>query len=75
MKLRMGTDMSGNPLLLLTVFALMAALQLIGIGVLGELGIRIYYGQGHQRPYAIAERIGFPSRDERHLPNAYRNAA
>ena len=58
MKLARGIDMTGNPLLLLTVLSFMAATQLISMGVLGELNIRIYYDRGHRRPYAIAERLG-----------------
>lgn len=52
MKLR-GTDMTGNPLLLLTVSAGLAAIQFFSIGMLGELIMRTYYESQDQRPYAI----------------------
>ncbi len=48
-----GTDMTGNPLLLLTAFAGLAAIQFFSIGMLGELIMRTYYESQDHRPYAI----------------------
>ncbi|RMG39408.1 MAG: glycosyltransferase [Planctomycetota bacterium] len=48
-----GTDMTGNPLLLLTVFAGLASIQFFSIGMLGELMMRTYYESQDHRPYAI----------------------
>lgn len=53
MKCLGGTDMTGNPLLLLSAIAMMAAIQLFGMGMLGELGTRIYYESQSQFPYAV----------------------
>jgi len=59
MKLDGGVDMTGNPLLLLSAFAGMAALQFFMLGMLGELGARIYFELRNRRPYAIRRRINF----------------
>jgi glycosyltransferase involved in cell wall biosynthesis len=52
-----GVDMTGNPLLLLSVFAFLAGLQVISLGILGEMSVRIYFDRQGRRPYAIAERF------------------
>ena len=43
MKALGGIDMTGNPLLLLTVLAVVASLQFFSLGLLGEVNARIYY--------------------------------
>ncbi len=48
MKLLGGVDMTGNPLLLFTAFAMMAAIQFFSLGLLGEVNARIYYRQPGQ---------------------------
>ncbi|MEZ6087497.1 MAG: hypothetical protein R3C05_05605 [Pirellulaceae bacterium] len=53
MKLSAGIDMTGNPLLLLTVFLGMVSLQFLGLGLLGEMNTRLYYQRSHRRPFAI----------------------
>ena len=53
-----GIDMTGNPLLLLTVFSLLVCVQFFGLGLLGELGSRIYFGRDRQ-PYTVRELINF----------------
>jgi len=59
MKLASGIDMTGNPLLLLSVMAGLAGLQLLSIGILGEVLARIYYGQGQRTPYAVRRWVNF----------------
>lgn len=59
MKLLSQIDMTGNPLLLLGVFCSLAGLQLLSLGLLGEVNSRIYYQRNGNRPFAIARRIGF----------------
>jgi hypothetical protein len=54
MKLWAGTDMTGNPLVLLAVLGMIAAIQFFSLGLLGEVSARIYYGQ-ERRNYAIRE--------------------
>jgi glycosyltransferase involved in cell wall biosynthesis len=51
-----GIDMTGNPLLLLTVFSLLVCIQFFGLGLLGELGVRIYFGRDKQH-YTVRELI------------------
>ena len=52
-------DMTGNPLLLLGVFCLLASTQLLSLGLLGEVMRRIYYQRDGHRPFSIASTIGF----------------
>jgi hypothetical protein len=59
MKLGSGMDMTGNPLLLLAVFLGMAGLQLVSLGVLGEMNVRLYYDRQSKRPYRVACTRGF----------------
>jgi glycosyltransferase involved in cell wall biosynthesis len=59
MKLLSGVDMTGNPLLLLTVFSMMAAIQFFSLGLLGEVNARIYYGSQHKQHYAVRELLNF----------------
>ncbi|QDV56217.1 Undecaprenyl-phosphate 4-deoxy-4-formamido-L-arabinose transferase [Rosistilla oblonga] len=53
MKLFSGIDMTGNPLLLLTVFMGIVSLQFFGLGLLGEMNTRLYYQRSSRRPFAI----------------------
>ncbi|MFW6169488.1 MAG: glycosyltransferase family 2 protein [Planctomycetota bacterium] len=53
MKIWGNVDMTGNPLLLLTVFCMMAAIQFFGLGLLGEVSARIYYGSQNKQHYSI----------------------
>jgi glycosyltransferase involved in cell wall biosynthesis len=64
MKLVAGTDMTGNPLLLLSVLGMIAAIQFFSLGLLGEVNARIYFGAGAQQSYAIRELIN--CQDELH---------
>ncbi|MGH7201923.1 MAG: glycosyltransferase family 2 protein [Planctomycetaceae bacterium] len=57
------TDMTGNPLLLLAVFSAMVAVQFFALGMLGELGARIYFQTQNARPYAIRRRVNFDHAD------------
>lgn len=59
MKLWGGTDMTGNPLLLLTIFSLMVSLQFLSLGLLGEVAARIYFGRQEQKNYAIRRLVNF----------------
>lgn len=59
MKLLQGADMTGNPLLLLTVLSIMLGAQFLVLGMLGELGARIYFVTRRMPPYAVRERINF----------------
>ncbi|GAB4158401.1 MAG: glycosyltransferase family 2 protein [Planctomycetaceae bacterium] len=59
MKLFQQIDMTGNPLLLLSALSTMLGVQFLGMGMLGELGARIYYEAEHNQPYAIRRRVNF----------------
>lgn len=65
MKVASGTDMTGNPLLLLSVFSTLLGAQFFGLGMLGELGARIYYRVQQLHPYAVRHTMNFePVSDE-----------
>ncbi len=57
MKLLGQIDMTGNPLLLLTIFSMMAALQFFSLGLLGEVSARIYYTSQPKQHYAVRETL------------------
>ena len=64
MKLWQQIDMTGNPLLLLSVFSTMVGVQFIGLGMLGELGARIYFELRKNRSYAIRRTFNVEPADE-----------
>jgi hypothetical protein len=55
MKLLMGIDMTGNPLLYMTILAVISGIQLIGLGFLGEINMRTYYEAQGKPIYVIRE--------------------
>lgn len=59
MKIAGGIDMTGNPLLLLAVFAAMASIQFMSLGLLGEVNARIYFGSLDKQHYTVRELINF----------------
>ncbi len=59
MKVILEIDMTGNPLLLLTVLSTISGIQLLILGMLGELGARIYYETQGKQPYAIRRTLNF----------------
>ncbi len=59
MKLFHSVDMTGNPLLLLAVFSAMVSIQFLSLGLLGELGIRIYYAIPNRKNFAIRKLVNF----------------
>ena len=64
MKIFGGIDMTGNPLLLLTVLSIMVSVQFVSLGLLGEVNARTYYGSQKKQHYAIRERINFSTGDD-----------
>ncbi len=62
MKVQSNVDMSGNPLLLLSVFSMMVGVQLFGLGMLAELGARIYYESQSKFPYAVRRELHFEAK-------------
>ncbi|MBD3392149.1 MAG: glycosyltransferase [Chitinivibrionales bacterium] len=63
MKVHWGVDMTGNPFILLCVLFALVGIQLITIGLLGEITIRTYYEVGGKNIYSIAERARQDHRD------------
>lgn len=59
MKVSQGVDMTGNPLLLLTVMSLMMGVQFLFFGMLGELCSRIYFASLNQTNYTIRRMLNF----------------
>ncbi len=59
MKAAYGTDMTGNPLLLLSAMAMMISVQFLSLGLLGEVAARIYFGSRHQQHYTIRNLVNF----------------
>jgi glycosyltransferase involved in cell wall biosynthesis len=53
MKIFSGIDMTGNPFLILGAIALLAGLQFLCMGILGEVNARIYFEGGSKKPYAV----------------------
>lgn len=58
MKLKMDFDMTGNPFLIITVLLVIVGVQLIALGLLGELSVRTYFESLNKSPYRIREKIG-----------------
>jgi glycosyltransferase involved in cell wall biosynthesis len=57
MKFFWGTDMTGNPMLLLTVLFVLITIILALMGIQAEVLIRIYHQQGSTKQYYIKEKI------------------
>ena len=64
MKLLLGTDMTGNPLLFMTVLGIIGGIQLIGLGFLGEINMRTYYETQRKPTYAVREVIQMELTDQ-----------
>ncbi|HEV7279809.1 MAG TPA: glycosyltransferase family 2 protein [Pirellulaceae bacterium] len=59
MKVYAGVDVTGNPLFLTSVLALLAGLQFFSLGLLGEVNARIYLSQPHKSTYAVRSSVNF----------------
>ena len=57
MKLAKHMDMTGNPLLILSILFFLVSMQLISMGFLGEINIRTYYESQGKKTYYIKEII------------------
>ncbi len=57
LKLFMGADIGGRPLLILGVLLILAGIQLLSTGIIAELIIRTYYESRGEKPYVIDEKI------------------
>jgi hypothetical protein len=61
MKLAGGVDITSNPLLVLAVLTMIIAGQFFGLGLLGEVNARIYFGSRGKHHYAVRELVNFDS--------------
>jgi len=54
-KLISGHDVAGEhaPWFIIAAVLLLAGIQLIGVGLLGELQVRHFFAQAHRTPYAV----------------------
>lgn len=59
MKLAAGVDMTGNPLLLATVFTGVVGVQFFCLGVLGELASRTYFKSSGPGSFAVRRTVNF----------------
>jgi glycosyltransferase involved in cell wall biosynthesis len=78
MKYAGGTDLTGNPLTLLSVLGAIAAIQFFSLGLLGEVNARIYFSQPAKQSYAIRELVNCgqqPHHDATPEPAMRRRAA
>lgn len=66
MKLFSGTDMTGNPLLLLSILAVILSAQFFSLGLLGEVNARIYFANGRRQNYQVRDLVNFEQRDFAH---------
>lgn len=64
MKIFGGIDMTGNPLLMLTILSTMLGMQFMSLGLLGEVSARIYYGSQQKQHYTIRQLINFDKNSE-----------
>ena len=59
MKISAGSDMTGNPFLLLGILATILSVQFFSLGLIGEVCARIYYTSEHRTNYQIRELVNF----------------
>lgn len=57
MKVWQGTDMTGNPLLYLSMLGATLGVQFMLMGILAEMLMRTYHEAQGKRPYVIVERV------------------
>ena len=59
MKFLHGKDMTGNPLLYLTILLFVVGFQFIMVGLLGEMMSRIYHQSRKHPTYIVKEKLGY----------------
>ncbi len=57
-KFGLGEPIGGRPLLLLASLLMLVGIQLVSLGLLGELLARLYHENRTSPPYAVRERLG-----------------
>jgi glycosyltransferase involved in cell wall biosynthesis len=64
-KLWLGESIGGRPLLLLASLLMLGGLQLVSLGLLGELLARVYHENRESPPYAIREQLDREREEDR----------
>ena len=57
MKIISGVDMTGNPLMMLTVLLIIVGVLFMQMGIIAEIMIRVYHETRRKPPYSIREKI------------------
>jgi hypothetical protein len=57
-KILMGSEIGGRPLLLLGALLIIVGIQFIGMGLLGEMMVRVYHETQKKPIYAVKKVIG-----------------
>lgn len=73
MKVIDNVDMSGNPLLLLSAMLFLGGVQLLSVGLLGEVMMRTYFESQQRPPYVTGETVNL--QEVEWGINGYRRAA
>lgn len=63
-KIHEGVWVHRNPLFLIGIMCFLMGMQFLGTGVLAELIMRTYFESQNKTAYTIAERVGFPKKNE-----------
>jgi glycosyltransferase involved in cell wall biosynthesis len=66
MKLFHATDMTGNPLLLLSVLLAVVGVQFLSMGLIGELMTRTYFESQGKRAYTVRNTLNLDETPRRH---------
>jgi hypothetical protein len=64
MKLFGGIDMTGNPLLYLSLFGGAVSVQFVLLGMLGEVSARTYFESQGRQAYAVREIVQYRAKEE-----------
>ena len=72
MKLAVAFDVTGNPLLYVSIVTAILSIQFFSLGLIGELSVRIYYGTGEKTSYQVRQLVNF--NDANALPGAKRHS-
>ena len=68
MKLWAASDMTGNPLLLLTALLAIVSVQFLSLGLLAEMSTRLYFGSQNRSHYTVRETVNIDGEDAAPTP-------
>lgn len=64
-KIVMGQSIGNRPALTLSILLMLVGIQLVSIGLLGEMTVRIYYEGQNMPVYRVRETVGYDQGEER----------